>query len=185
MIQEKMVEGDLLYHAVHGLCRLDKIIKQSQSGKEVLSYSLVPKMASEMKIRFVIAVAGLKASGFHALVSLKEANKILVYLKAGKIAAISSDVDPKEAVSYSFAAQSQAWDLAQALLSFSRENFEAQDQKKRQRLDRSAKGLVGELAFVFKIPLKETAARIQKSLGSASKINPLVLVALAHSSEDY
>ncbi len=184
MIQEKMVEGDLLYHAVHGLCRLDKIIKQSQSGKEVLSYSLVPKIANEMKIRFVIAVAGLKASGFHALVSLKEANKILVYLKAGKTAATPSDVDPK-AVSYSFAEQSQAWDLAQALLSFSHESFEAQDQKKRQRLDRSAKGLVGELAFVFKMTLKETAARIQKSLGTASKINPLVLVALAHSSEDY
>ena len=51
-------------------------------------------------------------------------------------------------------------------------------------LERSAKGLVGELAFVFKSTLKEAATKVQKSLGNTSKINPLVLVALAHASED-
>ena len=184
MIQKKTVEGDLLYHAIHGLCRVDKIIKQKQSGQEVLSYSLVPKMANVMKVRFIITVAGLQASGFHVLVSLKEANKILDYLKTGKAAVIPAAVDPKTA-SYSFSEQSQAWDLAQAILSFSHDKFEAKDQRKRQRLELSAKGLVGELALVFRTTLKEAADIIQKNLGNPSKINPLVLTALAHTSEDY
>lgn len=64
------------------------------------------------------------------------------------------------------------------------DKFEAKDQRKRQKLEQSAKGLVGELAFVLKMTLKETASRIQKSLGNASKINRSVLVALANASED-
>lgn len=180
---KKIIEGDLLYHAVHGVCRVDKIIKQTQSGKGVLSYSLVPNIANAMKIRFIITVAGLKASGFHALVSLQEAKKILKYLQAGNGAAIPSHVAPKT-VFTPFAEQNQTWDLAQTLRFLSHDTFAAQDQKKRQMLERSAKGLVGELAFVFKITFKETAARIQKSLGRPSKINPPVLAALARTIED-
>jgi len=179
---EEIVEGALLYHAVHGLCRMDKIIKQNQSGKEVLYYSLVPKTADKTKTRFIINAADMKASGFHVLVSLKEANKILEYLKAGNIAATPSGAAPKTVSS--FAQQNQTWSLAQGILSFSHDKFEAKDQRKRQMLERSARGLVGELAFVFKITLKETAARVQKSLGNTSKINPSVLVALAHAGED-
>ena len=50
MIKEEIVEGDLLYHAVHGVCRVKEIIKQKQAGKEVIYYSLVPKVASHRTI---------------------------------------------------------------------------------------------------------------------------------------
>lgn len=150
-----------------------EIAKQKQSGRETLRYSLVPKAVNRTKMRFIIAGAEMKVSGFHLLISLKDANEILEYLEAGDIAAL-----PPSAL------QNEAWDLAQAILSFSRENLEVKDQRKRQVLERSAKGLVRELAFVFKMTLKETAARIRKSLGDAPKINPSVLVALVHASED-
>ena len=170
MIQEKIVQGDLLYHAFHGLCRVDEITSPSQSDRKILSYSLVPKVANKMKVRFIIASTDMKASGFHMLIPLKEANGILEYLEAGDITAIVSE--------------NQAWDLAKVILSFSRENSEVKDQRKRQMLERSAKGLIRELAFVFGISLKETAARVRKSLGGEPKINPSVLVALVRASED-
>ena len=182
MIQ--IAEGDLLYHAVHGVCRVVEVDKQKQSGKQALYYSLVPKVASQMKSRFIIEATGMEASGFHALVSLKEANKILDYLKEGdkEPAPIPLAVNPRTGPS--FVGQNQAWGLARAIVFFSHEKFEAKDQKKRQLLERSAKGLVGELALVFKSSLKETAARIQKSLGGAPKINPAVLLAIAQAGED-
>lgn len=182
MIQEEIAQGDLLYHAVHGLCRVDGVNKENQSGREVLRYSLVPKVANRMKERFIIAGADMKASGFHTLISLKGANEILEYLEAGEITAIPSGTEAKAASSSP--AENQAWDLAKAILSFSRENLEVKDQRKRQMLERSAKGLVRELALVFKTDLKETAARVRKSLGAAPKINPSVLAALAHAGED-
>lgn len=182
MAREKIVEGDLLYHPVHGTCRVNQIKKQKQSGKQILYYSLVPNMTNYMKVRFVIAAADLEVSGFHALVSPKEANKILDYLRAGDKKTVPLVVTPKTA---SFSPeQNQAWDLARAILSFSHEKFEGQDQRRRKMLERSAKGLIGELAFVFKITLKETAAKVRKSLGDASKINPSVLLALAEASGD-
>lgn len=176
------MEGDLLYHAVHGVCRVDRINKQKQSGKEVLTYSLVPKAANQMKVRYVIAATDMGISGFHLFVSVREANKILEYLKAGDIEAVPSGVDPKAVPSS--ASQNQTWGLAQGILSFSHDKFEAKDQRKRQMLERSAKGLVGELAFVFKSTMKEAAVRVRKNLAHTSKINPSVLVALAHASED-
>lgn len=165
----EIAEGSLLYHAVHGLCRVDEITREKQSGKEVLCYSLVPKTAHRMKARFIIAAAGMEGSGFHTLVSPKEANKILDYLKAGN----------KKAAAFSQAGQNQAWDFARALLSFAHEKFEAKDPRKRQLLERSARGLVGELSLVFKMSLKESADNIRKNLRSTSSINPSVLLALA------
>ena len=180
--QEEIVQGDLLYHAVHGLCRVSEIVKRNQSGKETLCYSLVPKVGNKMKVRFIIAVAGMEDSGFHGLISVKQANEILDYLKSGDSAAIPSGVEPKEP--FSAVPENQTWDLAHMIWSFSHNHLEVKDQKKRQQLERSVKGLVGELAFVFKMTLKEAAARIQKSLGNVSKINPAVLLALAHAGED-
>ena len=80
--------------------------------------------------------------------------------------------------------QDQAWGLAQSLQAFAHDKFETKDQRKRQALERSARGLVGELSCVFKTTLKKTADRIQKSLGRTSRINPSVLSALALAGED-
>ena len=164
-----MVPGDLLYHAVHGLCRVDEIAKENQSGKEVLCYSLVPNTANRMKVRFVVSVVDIQASGFHAPVSLKEAHEILEYLRAGVLTVAT--------------AEDQAWVLAKAILSSSRDNL-IKDARKRQMLERSVKGLVGELAFVLKMTLKDMAVSIQKSMGNVSQISPMVLTALAHAGKD-
>jgi len=170
MSQKELATGDLLFHAVHGPCRVDNIVNESYSGREVRCYSLVPKMANRMKVRFVVSVVDIQASGFHAPVSLKEAREILEYLKAGVLAAVPD--------------KEQAWALARAILSSQHDKPELRDARKRQMLERSAKGLVGELAFVFKVTLKDAADSVQKSLGNVSEISPMVLSALAQAGKD-
>lgn len=169
MKTKKISTGDVLYHPVHGMCRIERLIPPSRTEKRSLSYSLVPKVTRGMKVRFVIAAEQMDASGFHGLVSVKEANQILDYLKAGDSTAAQTH---------------QTWMLAQNILAFSAEKFPAQEQRKRQILDYSAKGLIGELSCVFNISLKEAADRIQKSLGKASKTNLSVTAALTRASED-
>lgn len=175
-MQLKVSQGDPLYHAVHGLCRVDGVFKENRSGKETLCYSLVPKVANRMKERFIITSTDLQESGFHILISLKEANGILAYLQSGKRESKGS-AEPN-------GAENQVWDLAKDILSFARETLEIKDHKKRQTLERSAKGLIRELAYVLQITLKEAAAKVRKCLGDTSKINPTVLVALVRASGD-
>ncbi len=165
---KKIVSGDLLFHAVHGLCRVERVIEQDQSGKKVPCYSIVPRVMSKMKVRFVIAMTDLEVAGFHALISAKEAKKILNYLRAG-----DSSVAQTE----------HKWILAKNILSFSADKLRVRDQRKRQMLEHSVKGLVGEFSFVLKVTLKEAAARIQKSLGKITKTDPLLLTALANAAE--
>jgi hypothetical protein len=50
-------------------------------------------------------------------------------------------------------------------------------------LEQSIKGLVGEFAFVFKVTLKEAAAKIEKSLGKLTKTVPLLQTVLTDASE--
>lgn len=160
---KKIVEGDLLFHAAHGLCRVERVTEETQSGRRVPRYSIVPRVMSKMKVRFVVAASDLEMSGFHRLVSAKEANKILHYLRSGDTRLVQTD---------------QTWILAKNILSFSGDKLKTRDQRKRQLLEHSVRGLVGELACAFKTPLKETAARIEKSLKKISKPDPLVLAAL-------
>ena len=170
MSQKEIAHGDLLYHAVHGLCRVDDVTTENQSGREVLRYSLVPKTANRMKVRFDVSNTDLQASGFHAPVSMKEAREILEYLRAGDPAA-ATDED-------------QAWVLARTVLSSSQDAPEFKDARKRQALERSARGLVGELALVLKMTLSDAAASVQKSLGNPAKTSPTVLAALALAGKD-
>lgn len=170
MSQKEVVRGDLLFHAVHGVCRVDEIVNENRAGKEVCSYSLVPKMAGRMRVRFLVSVTDIQASGFHKPVTTKEAHEILGYLKAGVLAEVPDN--------------EEAWSLARSILSSLHDKPEFRDARKRQMLERSAKGLVGELAFVFKTTLKAAASSIQRSLGNVSRINPMVLTALAHASKD-
>lgn len=170
MSLKELSTGDLLFHPVHGACRVDDIVNESHSGSRVRCYSLVPKTASRMKVRFVVSVADVEASGFHSPISPKKAREILDYLKAGVLAAVPDN--------------EQAWALARAILTFQRDKPELRDARKRRALENSAKGLVGELAFVFKMTLKDTAASVQKSLGNVSQISPLVLAALTQAGKD-
>jgi RNA polymerase-interacting CarD/CdnL/TRCF family regulator len=169
MTSKKVVENDLLFHPAHGLCRVDKVIEQSRSGKKLLSYSLVPKTMNKMKVRFVVTAKDAESSGFHRVISAGEAGRLLDYLKAGDDSVIQTG---------------PAWVLARNILSFAADNkLKARDQRKRQLLERSIKGLVGELACALKISLKETASCIEKSLTKMSKIDSLVLAALGRAAE--
>ena len=176
MKKQKISNGDLLYHSTHGLCRVERVTGGDSSDREGLSYSLVPKVVAKMKSRFVISATDMEISGFHGLVSPKEANKILLYLKAGNEQSRSETGVPATS-------EEQAWGLARSLQAFAHDKFEAKDQRKRQALERSARGLVGELSCVFKTTLKKTADRIQKSLGR-TRINPSVLSALTLAGEN-
>ena len=177
MKKGKIASGSLLYHPVHGLCRVERVTPQGSSGQGGPSYSLVPKVVAKMKSRFVISEADLEISGFHGLVTPREANKILLSMKK-----VPSKKHPEAEAAPS--PRDQAWGLAQAIVSFAHEKFEAKDQRKRQALEHSAKGLVGELSCVYKFSLKKTADRIIKSLGRLSQINPSVVSALALAGED-
>ncbi len=182
-MQAKIVQGDLFYHSVHGMCRVNEVIKQNLSSKEGPSYALVPKLISHNKVRFVIGSKDMEISGFHAPVTVKEAGEILEYLKARVVDKTSNPTGnaPKAGLPDP---DHSTWALAKAILSFSHDKSEARDQRKRQMLERSAKGLIGELAFVLEIPLKDAAARVRKSLERSAKINPLVLAALTRAVED-
>ena len=182
MIGTERVRGDLLYHAFHGLFRVDEVIQQRQPGGPVRCYSLVPQKADKSKTRFTVAVTGIGDSGFRALVSLREAKEILQFLGKKIVAAIPSSRAVSKAGSSIL--QDNAWNLAQTILSFSFEKPEAKDPRSRQKLERSVRGLGGELALVFNTTLKEAAAKVKKSLGAASRVNPSVLTALAHAGED-
>lgn len=170
LLRKEWAPGDHLFHAVHGVCRVADIVNESHSGSEVRCYSLVPNTTNRAKVRFVVSVVDVQASGFHAPVSPKEGREILEYLKAGVLASVPD--------------KDQAWTLARALLSSQHDRPELKDARKRQMLERSAKGLVGELAYVLKMTLKDAAASVQRSLGSVSQISPMVLAALTQAGRD-
>lgn len=169
MKPEKLTRRDLLFHPVHGLCRVDTVTKQSRPGGSVLSYSLVPKTVSKTKVRFVILETDLEVSGFHKVISVKEVKKILNYLKAG-----SSKVEQS----------GSTWVLARNIFSFSKDNkINARDPKKRQSIEYSIKGLVSEVAYVLRITLKDAAGKIRKHLGPDKTMHPLILSAFTNATE--
>ncbi len=162
-MKEAITKDDLVFHSVHGLCRVASVTS-SALPKEV-NYSLLPVSANKGKVRFIIPESSLEMSGFSKLISVKEAHAILDYFKTG---------EKKDS------ACSQAWTLAITVWSESCNAEAVKDKKKRQVLERSVNALVGELAYVLKSTLKEMAERIQRNLGAISKINPLVLAVLGN-----
>lgn len=170
--------GSLLYHCVHGVCRVNEVLNEPGG----ISYALVPKLQNKMRLRFVIAAKDLEVSGFHVPVTPKEAEKILDFLKNSKKKIVVPD--PLKKAERSFAEDNTTWALAETILACSKDENQAKDQKKRQTLQRAATGLVKELAFALELSLKETSDAVQKSLRTSSKINPLVAAALETAAED-
>ena len=173
--------GTLLYHSVHGLCRVDRVMNEREGGKDVLKCVLVPKIASKMKVRYVMPVADLENSGFHEPVSVKGANEILDYLKVGDV---SEHAEAITDVLTSFPTDYSLRTFAKTIRALSKNGLEIKDQRKRQMLERSAKGLVGELSWTLQMPLKETVQKVCKSLGGRAKMNAVVLTALERAGED-
>jgi len=168
MTPKAIARNGLLFHPAHGLCRVDRMTEQNRAGTKIPCYSLVPKTKSKMKVRFIVAVSEADASGFHKVMSPKEGAKLLDYLKAGDPSAEQTN---------------PTWILAQNILAFSTDKLKTTDQRKRQLLEHSVKGLVGELSCTFKLSLEETAARIEKSLAKISKADSLVLASLGRAAE--
>jgi RNA polymerase-interacting CarD/CdnL/TRCF family regulator len=171
MIQAKIVQGSLLYHAVHGLCCVKKLTRQKEIGKETLFYSLEPKSSNKSKVRFLVPEAAMEASGFHLLVSAAQAKGILKYLKHDGASTLVAG------------SEHEAAHFAREIISISHEDKTAKDQRTRKRVERSVHGLVGELAVSLEISLKEIAQMIRNSLEGGSKINPLVISALQNIGE--
>ncbi len=168
MIQTKIVQGSLLYHAAHGLCSVKKMTRES----EAMFYSLEPKSANKMKMRFIIPADGMTSSGFHSLMSASEANAILNYLQKGELSQLAEGTDH------------EASSVAKQILSFCHDRKEVRDQRSRQRMKFLVHGLVEELSIVLKMTLKEMAEIIRRRLGHVPNINPLVISALEHAGED-
>ncbi len=167
-MKETILKDDLLFHGSHGLCRVSAILPPEQRGGDV-SYSLLPVVASRGKVRFVISEKSLESSGFCKLISVDEANSILDFFKTG------SSKDSRN---------SQAWALSVTIWSEASNKDSMKDMRKRQRLERSVRGITGELAYVLKSTVKDVAERIQRNLGPVADLNPLLVSALANADRD-
>lgn len=172
---EEIVAGSLLYHAVHGVCRVQKVVKERRSEK-ISQYIIVPNDTPLNKVLFTVAGDSLEVSGFHPLVSLESAKSILEYFKAGEGRAHASETFASE--------DAPTWALAKEFLNCCRNENAAKDQRRRQTLERSVRGLTRELAFVFKISLADVVAQVRKNLERTAKINPVMLNCLAQVVED-
>ncbi len=167
-MKETILKDDLLFHGSHGLCRVSAILPADRVSGEV-SYSILPVVASKAKVRFVVSEKSLENSGFCKLVSVHEANSILDFFKTG------SSKESKN---------TQAWALSVTIWSEAMNKDSMKDMRKRQRLERSVKGITGELAYVLKSTVRDVADRIQKNLGPVSELNPLLVSALANVDRD-
>lgn len=160
-VKEKISKADLLFHSVHGLCRVAAVTCPPRTPEE--TYTLVPVAMTHARVRFTVPRNSLESSGFNKLISPKEAHAILEYFKTGR---------KRESASGS------AWLLAMTIWTESCSKESVKDVRKRQRLERSVNGLAEELAFVLKTTAFDIAERMQKNLAALMTINPLVLSAL-------
>lgn len=122
-----------------------------------------------MKVRFEITASEVAVSGFHHVITAKEAQKVLNYLKTGDSSGTQTH---------------QTWLRAQNILAFSEDKTNARDQRKRKLLESSIKGLVGELSCALNLSVKDTVSRIEKSLSPGVKSDTLVIAALDRAAEE-
>lgn len=166
-MKDAIVKDDLLFHSVHGLCRVSDITRPTRS--EETSYALLPVSANRAKVRFVIPQSSMENSGFRKLMSRKEAQAIVDYFKSGK---------KKESE------DGHSWMLAATISTEAASKDFLKDARRRQAVERAVKGLCAELAFVLDLTVRDIADRIQKNLGPVASIHPLVLAALANVDKD-
>jgi RNA polymerase-interacting CarD/CdnL/TRCF family regulator len=161
-VKEKIIKADLLFHSVHGLCRVAAVTRPPVSPE--VTYTLVPVAITHARVRFTVPLNSLESSGFNKLITPKQANAILEYFKTGQ---------KKES------AGGSAWLLAMMIWTESCSKESVKDVRKRQRLERSVNGLAEELALVLKTTAFDIAEKMQTNLAALTTINPLVLSALA------
>lgn len=153
--------NDLLFHASHGLCRIEKISRDSED-KETTVFVLIPVLKSFAKVRFMIPENKFEDSGFKTLMTVPEANQILDFFKTGK--------KPDSG---------QNWDMAIHIADEAHSGQTGKDLRKRQQLGQYVKALAGEISCVLQISIQEACDRIRKNLRQQCVIKAGVLVALA------
>jgi len=158
---KKIRKNDLMFHSVHGLCRVAEIPKAGALPAD--NYSFVPVFQSRSKARFTVSREFLETAGFNKLISAKEANEILEYFKTGtkKSSALGG-----------------AWELAVLLREESLSKEPMRDKRRAQKVNHSAKRLSSEMAIVLQSTVREMADKILENLEAVSKTNPMVLAAL-------
>lgn len=162
-MSKKILKNEILFHAVHGICRVVAITR-TPPEKEYC-YSLLPIPQSRSKSRFAVPGDLLESSGFNRMVSPKDATAILEYLKTG---------EKKES------AVGAAWASAVTLRAEARSKEVLKDKRKSQQLNLLVKSFTNELAIVLQSTVQETREKIQENLAPVSKINPAILTALTN-----
>lgn len=169
---KKMKIGDWLYHPIHGVVRIQRITSEKKEGKTIARYTLIPQIESSMKVQYVISAEEVESSGFHAVISKKEAQKILDYLKEGEIEETPRALDFSQKIP--LVEQNEPWTLVKILLCCVCSQPDARERRTRQELERAAKGLIQELAFVFDATTEETIAMVREAIEVKQEINPVV-----------
>ncbi len=168
----KISIGSLLFHAVHGMCRVREIMSDNSGD----SYGLVPSTPSRNAYRYVIHRQHLGESGFHEPISASGAQDILDYFRTGRKAGNVPAGEP---------AEFSTWSVAESVMTCARDENQLKDLRKRSALNRNAYALVREFSCVLKITLTETVSLIHKSLrGSGAALNPAILNALEKALSD-
>jgi hypothetical protein len=167
-MKTKVEVGDLLYHSVHGMCRVKQVLKKTGNSAD---YALVPQLTNRTNLRYVVPHESLEESGFRKPVSAEEAEQILSYFRTGK---------RKE----DLAANRITWAMAENMLTCSKETFQCKDQRTKMTLQKNAFGLVREIASVLNLPLRAAVNLIQKNLRGSSRLNPTVVTALEKAVEE-
>jgi RNA polymerase-interacting CarD/CdnL/TRCF family regulator len=173
---KKMKVGDWLYHPIHGVVRIQRITNEKRDAETVVRYTLIPQVETSMKVQYVISAEEVESSGFHAVISKKEAQKILDYLKEGELAETPRALDFSQKIP--LVEQNEPWTLVKILLCCVCAQPDARERRTRQELERAAKGLVQELAFVFKTTTEETILMVREAIETKQEINPVVEHAL-------
>ena len=166
--------GSLLYHSSHGPCRVKEVIKQTQSGKEQLFYSLESKQARFRGAKFLIDINQVETSGFHPAISRQEAGKILDYLGTSDPSDRDLGINQPKIV-LNLIEENAPWSFARVVLIYSREKDGKGAKGKREMLSRAVKGLVHEVSFALEIEEAEALVRMKKSLKRSSRTNSWVI----------
>ena len=161
-MKAKVAKDDLLFHSVHGLCRVAAV--STPPSVPEISYTLIPVTLTHAKVRFTVPKNSLESSGFNKLIKTKDAKEILEYFRTG----VKKN-----------SAGGSAWLLAMTIWTEACSKESVKDVRRRQRLERSVHGLAEELALVLKTSAFEIAEKMQDNLSKMTVVNPVVLAALA------
>jgi len=126
-MKNSITTRDLMFHGVHGLCRVTDI--REDDGDR--TFTLMPVVRPSGKVTFNIPESSLEASGFEKFITAEEGRVILDFLENGEGGEDESN-------------DSHAWQSARMLRGAARAEALAPNARERQRLDRCIRGARAE-----------------------------------------